>query len=123
MRARPAGVCCAALRICSDNRALAAGLVMCTSWSAESGASSALKAKAESSDWFQVPTPPASTPHMGRAPAKRCGYFCTRPAVMIPPSEWPQAIVRVGRPTLLAKKSSSAVWSWKACCNAQPVLL
>jgi len=58
---------------------------------------------------FQVATPPDSTPHIGSAPSKRSGKLWIRPAVMMPPSEWPQAIVRVGWPTWLSKTSSVAI--------------
>jgi len=60
-----------AARICSESVKLARGLEMFTSCSGLPNASKVLKAKAESNAWFQVATPPESTPHMGRAASKR----------------------------------------------------
>ena len=47
----------------------------------------------------------------------------TRPAVMMPPSECPQAMIRLGLPNLALKVASIATWSRKASARAQPVLL
>jgi hypothetical protein len=60
------------------------------------GSTSCWNPNAESSAVFQVPTPPASTPHMGSAAVNRFGYRWISPAVMMPPSECPQATVRDG---------------------------
>ena len=49
------------------------------------------------------------------------GATCMRAAVIMPPSEWPQAIVRVGVPTRRSKVLSGRSWSGIACCSAQPV--
>ena len=70
---------------------------------------------------FQTATPPATTPHMGSAASNRLAWVCSRPAVMMPPSEWPHAIVRVGVPTMLSAMSRVAIWSGIASCRAQPV--
>src|SRR6266571_2249647 len=86
------------------------------------GSISCWNANAPSSAVFQVATPPDSTPHIGSAPAKRFGNSWIRPAVMMPPSEWPHAIVRVGWPTWLSKISSVAIWSGSACSMAHPVV-
>ena len=85
------------------------------------GSISCWKANSESSAVFQVATPPESTPHIGRAPTNRFGYCWIRPAVMMPPSEWPQAIVRLGWPTWLSKMLSVLIWSGSACWMAHPV--
>ncbi len=86
------------------------------------GSISCWNANAASSAVFQVATPPDSTPHIGSAPANRCGYVWIRPAVMMPPSEWPHAIVRFGCPTWLSKMLSVAIWSGSACWIAHPVV-
>ena len=98
---------------------LATGLAMFTTWTA--GASNCWNANAESSAVFQVATPPDSTPHMGRAALNRFGYVWIRPAVMMPPSEWPHAIVRAGRPTCWSNVFTVWIWSVRACWMAQPV--
>jgi len=41
---------------------------------------------------------------------------------MMPPSEWPHAIVRVGVPTRLSNVSSVLIWSGIASWIAQPVV-
>ena len=72
---------------------LACGLPMFTSWSVDvGGANSVLNTNSASSEVFHTPTPPASTPHIGSAPANRSGWRWTRPAVIMPPNEWPQAM-------------------------------
>ena len=68
-------------------------------------------ANALSSAWFHVPTPPARTPHMGSAAVNRPGSSWSKPAVMIPPSEWPQAIVRLGGATSAPNVSRVSIWS------------
>jgi hypothetical protein len=69
--------------------------------------------------------PPESTPQIGSAAVKRSGLSWTRPAVMMPPSEWPHAIVRAGfgSPVIPGNASSRSIWSWKASLSAQPVAL
>ena len=62
------------------------------------GSISCWKANSASSAVFQVATPPDSTPHIGSAAVNRPGYRWIRPAVMMPPSEWPHATVRAGVP-------------------------
>src|SRR6266545_2707451 len=121
-RARPCGVDCAVARIWLARWALVTGSVIRTISSGAPPPSRTLKANRPSSAWFQVPTPPASTPHIGRAPSKRSGAACTRPAVMMPPSEWPQAMVVVGRPTCARNSSSTPSWSPMPSWSAQPVL-
>src|SRR5579863_7861953 len=86
------------------------------------GSTRVWKATAASSAVFQVATPPDSTPHMGSAASKEPGYRWIRPAVMMPPSEWPQAIVCRGRPTILAKVRRVAIWSGSADAIDQPVI-
>ena len=98
IRARPAGVACAWAAAVSAIPRLACGLVMFTTCSPLAGASNCWKANAESSAVFQVATPPDSTPHIGSAAVNRLGYRWVSPAVMMPPSEWPHAIVWLGRP-------------------------
>jgi hypothetical protein len=87
---------------------------MCTISSDVPAPSRIWNANAESSPWFQVPTPPESTPHMGMAASKRAGFRWISPAVMMPPSECPQAMVRVGWPMVDSNRSSSAIWSCSA---------
>src|SRR5205807_1398325 len=91
---RPCLVFCAAAAAWIAPVRLAPGLVMFTT--VTDGSISCWKANAASAAVFQVATPPDSTPHMGRAALNRLGYRWIRPAVMMPPSEWPQAMVRAG---------------------------
>ena len=86
------------------------------------GSTSCWNAKAESSAVFQVATPPLSTPHIGSAAVNRPGNCWISPAVMMPPSEWPQAMVLLGWPTWLSNTLSVAIWSGSAFSIAQPVL-
>jgi hypothetical protein len=53
--------------------------------------------------------PPSTTPHMGRAPVKRPGCSCASAAVMIPPNEVPQAMVRAGWPQVALKKVNKSI--------------
>jgi len=69
---------------------------MLTTWT--EGSISFWNANAASSPVFQVATPPDSTPHMGSAASNRFGKSWSRPAVMMPPSECPQATVVAGWP-------------------------
>ncbi|HET6812707.1 MAG TPA: hypothetical protein VFJ69_01670 [Actinomycetota bacterium] len=120
-RARPAPVAWATARVFLARSRLAAGSVMWTSCKAESGANRTLNAKTESRAWFQIATAPPTTPQPGRAPSSRPGMRWTSPAVTMPPSESPQAMVWRGRPTLASNSSSTAVWSARASLTAQPV--
>jgi hypothetical protein len=86
------------------------------------GSMSCWNANAASAAVFQVATPPDSTPHMGRAALNRRGYRWIRPAVMMPPSEWPQAMVRAGCEKVLANLFRVLIWSGSACWIAQPVV-
>ena len=99
---------------------MAPGLVMFTTCT--DGSMSCWNANAPSAAAFQVPTPPDSTPHMGRAALNRLGYRWIRPAVMMPPSEWPQAMVWVGCEKVPANLFRVLIWSGSACWIAQPVV-
>src|SRR3954447_181842 len=62
-------------------------------------------------------------PHMGSAPSKRLGYVCTRSAVIIPPIEWPQAIVRLGLRKSCLNSSRTPILSGGASFPAPPGVL
>jgi hypothetical protein len=119
-RACPCGVFCAAMAAASALPRLAAGSpVMLTTWT--EGSSSFWKANAESTARFQVASPPDSTPHSGRAALNWPGKSWIRPAVMMPPSESPQAMVCRGAPKSVLNDFLVAIWSGSACWMAQPV--
>ncbi len=118
-RARPRGVSCALAAAASALARLAAGLVMLTIWT--EGSISFWNANSASSAVFQVATPPDSTPHMGRAALNMPGKSWISPAVMMPPSEWPQATVVLGCPYRLSKTFSVPIWSVSASAMAHPV--
>jgi hypothetical protein len=92
---------------------------MLTTWT--EGSISCWNANAASSPVFQVATPPDSTPHMGSAASNRFGKSWISPAVMMPPSECPQATVVRGWPYRLPNVFSVLIWSGSACWMAQPV--
>jgi hypothetical protein len=60
-------------------------------------------------------------PQKGSAPSKRRGCRWTRPAVIMPPIDSPQAMVRRGRPKRSSKRSSRSIWSRSASSTAQPL--
>src|SRR5690242_13687871 len=99
---------------------LPAGSVMWTR--VTDGSISFWNANAASRAVFQVATPPDSTPHMGSAALNLAGNRWMRPAVMMPPSEWPHATVRDGLPYLAANAFSVLIWSGSACWIAHPVV-
>jgi hypothetical protein len=70
-RARPCGVCCAAVAAAMAPVRLAVGFVMLTVWT--EGSISCWKANSASSAVFQVATPPERTPHIGSAALNRPG--------------------------------------------------
>lgn len=71
---------------------------MCTSCNDELGAISVLNTNAPSKLEFHTPTPPATTPHIGSAASNRSGLRSIKPAVIMPPNEWPHAMVLFGTP-------------------------
>jgi hypothetical protein len=81
MRALPAGLAWAVLRIVRATALRAFSSVMLTSCRFEVGASSCLRANAASRPALSIATGPATEPHIGRPPSKTSGWFSTSPAV------------------------------------------
>ena len=82
------------------------------------GPSSVVSADCMSWNVSQSRTPPASTPHIGSAPAMRSGCCSTSSAVTSPPSDDPQASTSRGR---TGSVSRTAIWSSRASSTAHPV--